>query len=119
VRAHGYGIFTGDADTDLSLYVIVVRSRVLDDVHRRVHASLDGAGACMAGTTDPIVWSPHVTVLDRGLTPRLLGRAIEVLAAHPHRTWSIDVSSLTVSSRHGDPRRVPATLTLGAATTGG
>jgi 2'-5' RNA ligase len=113
VRAHGYGVFTGDADSDLSLYVVVVRSRALDELHGRVHASLDAAGACVAGTTHPSVWSPHVTVLDRGLTPSLLGRAIEVLAHRPHRTWSIAVASLTIASRQGDLRRRPATLALG------
>jgi 2'-5' RNA ligase len=115
VRAHGYGIFTGDADSDLSLYVVVVRSRALDELHGRVHASLDAAGACLAGTTHASVWSPHVTVLDRGLTPSLLGRAIEVLAHRPHRTWSISVASLTIASRHGDLRHMPATLALGPA----
>lgn len=119
VRAHGYGVFTGDADTDLSLYVIVVRTRALDELHRRVHAALDGAGACLAGTTHPSVWSPHVTVLDRGLTPSLLGRAIEVLAQRPHRTWSIGVTSLRIASRHRDQRRLPAPLTLGPAPAGG
>ena len=113
VRAHGYGIFTGDADTDLSLHVIVVRTRALDELHRDVHAALGAAGACLDGTTHPDVWSPHVTVLDRGLTPHLLGRAIEVLARRPHRTWSIGVTSLAIASRHEVPTRRSAPLALG------
>jgi hypothetical protein len=119
VRAHGYGVFTGDADTDLSLHVIVVRTRALDELHRRVHWALDGAGANLAGTTHPSVWSPHVTLLDRGLTPRLLGHAIEVLAQRPHRTWSIGVTSLRIASHHRDLRVLPAPLILGPAPAGG
>ena len=34
VRAHGYGLFTGDADADLSLHVMVVRTGALDGLHR-------------------------------------------------------------------------------------
>jgi hypothetical protein len=115
VRAHGYGVFTGDADCDLSLHVMVVRTRALDEFHRRVHAALAAAGACIAGTTRASVWSPHVTVLDRGLTPRLLGHAIEALARRSHCTWSIGVTSLTIASGRGDLRRSPVTLPLGAA----
>jgi 2'-5' RNA ligase len=99
VRAHGYGVFTGDADTDLSLHVMVVRTRPLDELHRRTHAALAHAGARPAGTTDPAVWTPHITLLDHGLTPSLLGRAVELLAHRPHRSWTIDVTSLTVARR--------------------
>jgi 2'-5' RNA ligase len=111
VRAHGYGVFAGDADTDLSLNVIVVRTRALDELHGRIHGALGSAGARVAGNTCPSVWTPHVTVLDRGLTPRRLGRAIELLAQHPHRTWTIDIASLAVTPRR-DGRRFPATLAL-------
>jgi 2'-5' RNA ligase len=112
VRAHGYGVFTGDADADLSLHVIVVRTRELDDLHRRTHAALCRAGACVAGTTDPGVWTPHVTLFDRGLTPALLGRAVELLARRPHRSWTIPVTALAVVSREGGTA-VPPALPLG------
>ena len=42
---------------------------------------------------------PHVTLLDRGLTPHLLGRAVEVLAGRPQRTWSITVGSVAIGCR--------------------
>jgi 2'-5' RNA ligase len=115
VRAHGYGVFAGEADADLSLHVMAVRTRELDELHRRVHAALDGAGACLAGNTHPSVWSPHVTVLDRGLTSRLVGRAVELLARRPHHTWSIDVDALAVAAGRGDPRPWPVWLRLGEA----
>jgi 2'-5' RNA ligase len=115
VRAHGYGIFTGDADCDLSLHVMVVRTRALDELHRRVHAALGAAGAGIAGTTRTSVWSPHITVLDRGLTPGLLAQAIEALTGRAHRTWSIGVASLTIGSGRGGLGRSSITLALGAA----
>jgi hypothetical protein len=51
VRAHGYGVFAGDTDNDLSLHVMVVRNRALDELHDAVEAVLCGAGACLAGST--------------------------------------------------------------------
>lgn len=114
VRAHGYGVFTGDDDPDLSLHVIVVRTRELDDLHRRVHTALRRAGAVVAGTVDPSVWTPHITLFDRGLTPTLLGRAIELLACRPHRSWAIPITALAMASRDRDAAVSPA-LPLGTA----
>ncbi|HET6773136.1 MAG TPA: 2'-5' RNA ligase family protein [Acidimicrobiales bacterium] len=117
VRAHGYGMFTGDRASDLSLHVMVVRTRALDRLHRRTHAALGAAGACLAGNTDPDVWTPHITLLDRGLTPAKLGRAVEALAQRPHRSWTVGLTALAVTRRApGGARRGPAdrfTLALG------
>jgi hypothetical protein len=110
-------MFTGDRDTDLSLHVMVVRTRELDRLHRRAHAALTAAGACMAGNTDPGVWTPHITLVDRGLTPARLGRAVEALAQRPHRSWTVGLTALAVTRR--GPRGAPAgtgdrfTLALG------
>jgi 2'-5' RNA ligase len=103
VRAHGYGVFAGDNDNDLSLHVMVVRDRSLDELHRAVEAALCGAGARVAGSTRASVWSPHVTLLDRGLTPRSLGQAVALLAGRAHRTWTIRLESLVVGARRAGP----------------
>ena len=102
VRAHGYGVFAGDSDHGLSLHVMVVRSRDLDHLHRVVDRALAAAGACVAGTTRPSIWTPHITLLDTGLTPRLLGDAVEILTCRPHRTWTVPVASVTVARRGAD-----------------
>lgn len=99
VRAHGYGVFTGDTDSELSLHVLVVRTRPLDELHRRIRAALLAAGGTPDGTTEPKVWTPHITVLDRGLDPALLGRAVELLAVRPHRSWSVGITRLAVTRR--------------------
>ena len=101
VRAHGYGVFAGDADSDLSLHVMVVRTWALDRLHGLVHDALGRIGADVAGTTGPAAWTPHITLLDRGLTPRLLGRSVELLTCRPHRSWSVPIDALTVT-RRGD-----------------
>jgi 2'-5' RNA ligase len=107
VRAHGYGAFAGDAPSNLSLFITVVRTTALDRLHRLVAEALLRAGATLDGVTAASVWSPHVTLLDRHLTPRQLGRAVEALTCRPHRSWSLDVASLAVISRRDglDPSR--------------
>jgi hypothetical protein len=44
VRAHGYGLFTGDADTDLSLHVMVVRTKALESLAVTHHCGDADAG---------------------------------------------------------------------------
>ncbi|SRR6266508_5261254 len=44
IHAHGYGFFTGDDPSDLSLHVPVVRTAPLDDLHRRLCDALHGTG---------------------------------------------------------------------------
>lgn len=110
VRAHGYGVFTGDGHSDLSLHVVVVRSTALDRLHARVHSALSDAGATMDGLTRPDVWTPHITLLDRQLDPVLLGRAVELLARRPHRSWSVPIGSLAIST--GRPAHAIATPVL-------
>lgn len=102
VRAHGYGMFVGDSDGDLSLHVMVVRTTPLDRLHARLHAALERTGARMDGLTRPDVWSPHITLLDRGLDPTLLGRAVARLACRPHRSWTVPIDSLAVSTGRPD-----------------
>jgi 2'-5' RNA ligase len=112
VRAHGYGLFAGDAPADLSLHVMVVRTPELDSLHRRVHRALAAAGAAPDGLTDASVWTPHITLLDRDLAPDRVGRAMELLACRPHRSWSVPVGTLAIARRaHRDDVR-PHTAVL-------
>lgn len=99
VRAHGYGVFAGDSDRDLSLHVMVVRTPALGRLHAEIHRVLCAAGADVEGTTGPGNWTPHITLLDRGLTPELLGRAVELLTRRPHRTWSVPITAVTITRR--------------------
>ena len=96
VRAHGYGVFTGSEPRDLSLHVAVVRTSAFDHLHRAVWRALERAGAGFDGCTAPSVWTPHITLVDRYLTPAGLARAVQTLAARPHRRWSIVVDEVTV-----------------------
>lgn len=112
VRAHGYGLFSGSEPRELSLHVMVVRSRALDELQARVRRALASAGARIDGLTSPEAWTPHITLLDRCLTPTRVAQAVEDLARRPHCSWSVPVEALDLG--HGPDGTSPRRLPLGA-----
>lgn len=97
VHAHGYGFFAGDDDRRLNLHVPVVRDPRLDDLHERVVGALIHAGARIAGWTEAGTWTPHITLIDGGLDPPALGRAVTWLASHHHPSWQLPVDCVAVT----------------------
>lgn len=97
VHAHGYGFFTGDRDSDLSLHVPVVRTDELSALHAAVFDAVAAAGADVAPWSRPAMWSPHITLLDRVLDHRRLGAAAEWVARRHHPSWTILVDGLALT----------------------
>jgi len=114
LHAHGYGFFTGDEPTELSLHVQVVRTRALDTLHRGLRAALHRAGADIAGWSEPDLWSPHITLLDRGLDPVSLGTAARWLAHRRHPSWRMPVDRVVVVGGRRDRSRPRAVVRFGA-----
>lgn len=98
IRAHGYGLFTGPDTADLNLHIPIVRSRPLDELHRRLHTALHDAGAEIAGWSAPELWSPHITLTNRELDPARVARAAAWLAYRRHPSWRIPVDRITLSA---------------------
>lgn len=103
VHAHGYGFFSGKETTELALHVPVVRTARLDALHRALCAALGGAGADVATWCAPHLWTPHVTLVDRGLTPETLAAVVAWLAGHHHPSWQIPVDRVALTG--GWPER--------------
>ena len=95
--AHGYGFFTGDDPQELSLHVPVVRNGPLDALHRDVCDGLHRAGAIVAGWSESALWSPHITLLDRGLDAAGLGAAAAWLAHRHHPSWHVPVDRVLLT----------------------
>lgn len=113
VHAHGYGFFTGDRSSELSLHVPVVRTEALAALHRDVCAALADAGADVAPWCGPDLWSPHVTLLDRGLDPLALGEAAAWLAQRHHPSWQIPVDRLAYTGGWAERDRPADVIPLG------
>jgi 2'-5' RNA ligase len=117
LHAHGYGFFSGDDLSDLCLHVPVVRSRPLDSLHEALRSALSTAGADIARWSEPDIWSPHITLLDRYLDAARLGLAARWLARRHHPSWDIVadrvelVGSWAEHDRPGHVVRMAATTT--------
>jgi hypothetical protein len=108
-HAHGYGFFSGDDPSDLCLHVPVVRSPPLDLLHQALHSALSGAGANVERWSDPDIWSPHITLLDRYLDAAGLGLAAAWLARRHHPSWDIVADQVVLTggwAEHGRPGSV-------------
>ena len=118
VHAHGYGFFTGDEPSDLSLHVPVARTPALSNLHRQLSAALRRAGADLAGWSASAFWSPHITLLDRCLAPESLGRAVEWLAQRHHPSWEVPVDRVTLLGGWPDRGQPAEVVCFGAGTAG-
>lgn len=112
VRAHGWGLFTGEKETQLCLFVPVVRTRELDELHRRVYEALERAGATISGQTARETWTPHIALLDRDLDAPGLARIATHVAYQPHPSWNVPVEELGVTGPGSDPGGGRTTVTL-------
>lgn len=110
VHAHGYGFFTGEQPSALTLHVPVVRGPALDLLHARLWAALGDAGAEIAPWSAPDLWSPHLTLLDRTLDPHTLGAAAAWLARRYHPSWNIPVDGILLTGGWPDTGGVPIPL---------
>ena len=113
IHAHGYGFFTGPEPSDLSLHVPVVRSGPLDALHGELCAALREAGAEIAGWSAPELWSPHITLLDRQLSPAKLGAAAAWLARRHHPSWRIPIDGVAITGGWRQRNRPAAVLPFG------
>ena len=119
IRAHGYGFFTGKEPHELSLHVPVVRSAALDALHGQLCAALRRAGAQVARWSEPELWSPHITLLDRDLAPATLGQAATWLAQRHHPSWRIPVDRLALTGGWSERDRLGDVIRLEGKSPGG
>ena len=119
LHAHGFGFFSGDDASDLSLHVQVVRTEVLDGLHEAVATALEKAGAEVAGWSRAEQWSPHITLLDRDLHPDTLGAGAAWLAQRHHPSWRVRVDRLLVTGGWRERGGEEMTVPLGPAPTEG
>ena len=106
VRARGLGVFH-DGDGGLVLYVPVVRTPELAQLHLDLYETVVATGARIDGHYAPSSWFPHVTLWDRSLTPEAVGAAVTTMAGRPALAWTLPVTHLAALRTGGTLAAVP------------
>jgi 2'-5' RNA ligase len=98
VETDGIGIFTGPNPV---LYLPVVRSAVLADIHQQIWQALETIGVGITPTYDPRHWIPHITLAQGDITPTHLPEVMQILSARRF-SWRIPITNLTVIKTSSD-----------------
>lgn len=98
VETDGIGIFTGPSPV---LYLPVVRSPVLADIHQHLWQALETIGVGIAPVYGPHHWIPHITIAQGDITPTHLPAVMRMLSARRF-SWRIPITNLTVIKTSSD-----------------
>lgn len=102
LRARGVGLFSGQGDNELVVYVPVVRTQELSSLHARLHDAVCAAGGVVDGHYEPRSWQPHVTVWDRTLTTGRVADVVAELVAGSPVGWTTIADHIARFDRNGD-----------------
>ncbi len=91
VRTGGLGIFTGQSPV---LYVPVVRSLALSQLHQRVWEAASPLSSGEEAYYQPESWMPHITIVFGALPSETLPAVVHLLSERDFY-WQISVDNLT------------------------
>ncbi|MBN2910786.1 2'-5' RNA ligase family protein [Polycladomyces sp. WAk] len=97
IRTSGLGIFTG---TDPVLYVPIVRSSLLDSIHRTLLTRISNAANKTSPYYGPDHWIPHITIAQWNLDKNLLSKAISYVYDY-NFYWTIQVNNFAIIEDDG------------------
>jgi hypothetical protein len=100
ILTSGLGLFTGEVPV---LYVPVVKSPALAELHERIWEALDTAGSDVSPLYSPDHWMPHITLAHGDLDATNLPAIIEMLSER-NFTWEIAIDNLALIYRVGGVR---------------
>ena len=98
VETDGVGIFTGPNPV---LYLPVVRSPVLTNIHQHLWQALETVGVGIISIYGPRHWIPHITLAQGDITPTHLPALMQTLSARTF-SWRIRITNLTVIETTSD-----------------
>ncbi|WP_197029325.1 2'-5' RNA ligase family protein [Alicyclobacillus macrosporangiidus] len=97
VRTCGLGIFTG---ADPVLYVPVVRSSLLDSIHRTLLTRISDAADEASPYYGPDQWIPHITIAQWNLDENVLAKVVAHLYDR-NFYWTIRVNNFAIIQDDG------------------
>lgn len=111
IRIHtsGLGVFTGERPI---LYVPVVRSPELTELHRRIFGVASAAAIEPSPHYTSDHWSPHITLGYGDLEPQRLAQVLEAFGGRDF-TWDVTLDNLSVIDEKGGHQALKLQLPLG------
>ena len=97
VPTSGLGVFTGEMPI---LYIPVIRTRTLDDLHSRLYQELAPHCSGHFPYYSPESWMPHITIGQVNLAPQVLPALLEWLAHQP-LSWQLEAATLAIAGDTG------------------
>jgi len=92
VTTTGLGVFTGELPI---LYIPVIRTRTLDELHLRLHRSLAPHCSGHVPYYAPESWMPHVSIGQVNITPAVLPPLLAWLSQQP-LSWEMAAATLAI-----------------------
>ena len=104
VRTSGLGIFTGASPV---LYIPVVRSRELTELHEELWETISTAGSGIQEYYHPDQWMPHITIGFGDINKDKLSQIMPVLATRDFH-WEITIDNLALIYDTGTKQELKA-----------
>jgi hypothetical protein len=114
IHTSGLGVFTGDRPI---LYVPVVRTVELNELHHRVSEAAMRAAVEPSSHYATDRWSPHITLGYGDLEPQRLAQVLEAFGSRDF-TWDVMLDNLSVIYDNGDHQGLRVRFPLGTETSG-
>ena len=108
IHFSGFGIFPGNQPV---LYLTIVRSSILDEIHQKVWDACSEYGNDISPFYSTTRWIPHMTIASGQVTSFDISSAIEEMAGE---TWDyeIEINNLAVAFQIGDEAGIAKTVSL-------
>jgi hypothetical protein len=110
IHTSGLGVFTGGRPI---LYVPVVRSPELTELHRRILSVASAAAIEPSPHYTSEHWSPHITLGYGDLAPHRLAQVLEAFGGRDF-TWDVTLDNLSIIDENGGHQALKLQLPLGA-----
>jgi 2'-5' RNA ligase len=109
VRTSGIGVFTGERPV---LYVPVVRTPELNDLHRRVFEATRSAAVEPSPHYSRERWSPHITLGQGDFNAHQLGSAVQAFGRRDF-SWDFTLDNLALIYDNGDHQGISFRIPFG------
>jgi 2'-5' RNA ligase len=108
IQISGFGIFPGDQPV---LYLTIVRSSILDEIHQKVWDACSEFGMEINPFYSATRWIPHMTIASGQVTSFDISSVVEEMAGEIW-DYEIEINNLAIAYQIGDEAGIAKTISL-------